>query len=130
MWLQPAGHVLGSAQVAMEWRGSRAVVSGDYKRQPDPTCLPFVPIPCDVFVLRYLTDEPNDKRRFQLWVSTAQHYVVKKTVWDGGDHEHETIVYRDPLQVLPGIWVPTEVDAYDPAGELGGTAAQRNLKAS
>ncbi len=50
VWMQPAGHVLGSAQVAMEWRGSRAVVSGDYKRQADPTCLPFVPIPCDVFV--------------------------------------------------------------------------------
>ncbi|HYZ61241.1 MAG TPA: ligase-associated DNA damage response exonuclease [Acetobacteraceae bacterium] len=50
LWLEPAGHVLGSAQVAVEWRGSRVVVSGDYKRQPDPTCLPFVPIPCDVFV--------------------------------------------------------------------------------
>ncbi|MBV9783290.1 MAG: ligase-associated DNA damage response exonuclease [Acidisphaera sp.] len=50
VWLQPAGHVLGSAQVAMEWRGSRAVVSGDYKRRPDPTCAAFVPIPCDVFV--------------------------------------------------------------------------------
>jgi putative mRNA 3-end processing factor len=50
VWLQPAGHVLGSAQVAMEWRGSRAVVSGDYKRQPDPTTPGFVPIPCDVFV--------------------------------------------------------------------------------
>src|SRR5579884_1404223 len=48
LWLEPAGHVLGSAQVAMEWRGSRAVVSGDYKRVPDPTCRPFVPIPCDV----------------------------------------------------------------------------------
>ena len=50
VWLEPAGHVLGSAQVGMDWRGSRAVVSGDYKRQPDPTCLPFSPIPCDVFV--------------------------------------------------------------------------------
>ena len=50
VWLQPAGHVLGSSQVAMEWRGSRAVVSGDYKRVMDPTCLPFEPIPCDVFV--------------------------------------------------------------------------------
>lgn len=50
IWIEPAGHVLGSAQVAMEWRGSRAVVSGDYKRQPDPTCRPFEPIPCDVFV--------------------------------------------------------------------------------
>ena len=50
VWMEPAGHVLGSAQVAMEWRGARAVVSGDYKRSADPTCRPFIPIPCDVFV--------------------------------------------------------------------------------
>ncbi len=50
LWLVPAGHVLGSAQVAMEYRGSRVVVSGDYKRAPDPTCRPFEPVPCDVFV--------------------------------------------------------------------------------
>ena len=50
LWLEPAGHVLGSAQVAIEWRGSRVVVSGDYKRQADPTCRPFEPIPCDVFI--------------------------------------------------------------------------------
>ncbi len=48
--LLPAGHVLGSAQVAMTWRGSRAVVSGDYKRQADPTCRGFEAMPCDVFV--------------------------------------------------------------------------------
>jgi putative mRNA 3-end processing factor len=48
--LEPAGHVLGSAQVALEWRGSRVVVSGDYKRRRDPTTPGFVPIPCDVFV--------------------------------------------------------------------------------
>jgi len=50
VWLQPAGHVLGSAQVAIEYRGSRIVVSGDYKRRFDPTADSFVPIPCDVFV--------------------------------------------------------------------------------
>lgn len=48
--LRPAGHVLGSAQVVMEWQGSRAVVSGDYKRRADPTCPPFEPVTCDVFV--------------------------------------------------------------------------------
>jgi putative mRNA 3-end processing factor len=48
--LAPAGHVLGSAQVVLDWRGSRAVVSGDYKRRRDPTCAGFEPIPCDVFV--------------------------------------------------------------------------------
>ncbi|WP_274630155.1 ligase-associated DNA damage response exonuclease [Arvimicrobium flavum] len=47
---QPAGHVLGSAQILVEHDGTRIVVSGDYKRSADPTCAPFVPIPCDVFI--------------------------------------------------------------------------------
>ena len=46
----PAGHVLGSAQVVIEAGGTRLVVSGDYKRRRDPTCLPFTPIRCDVFI--------------------------------------------------------------------------------
>ena len=46
----PAGHVLGSAQIAVEALGCRIVVSGDYKRRRDPTCLPFEPVPCDVFI--------------------------------------------------------------------------------
>jgi putative mRNA 3-end processing factor len=50
VWLQPAGHVLGSAQVVMEHQGTRAVVSGDYKRTADPTCAGFVPERCDVFI--------------------------------------------------------------------------------
>ncbi len=48
--LVPAGHVLGSAQVVIDYRGSRVVVSGDYKRTADPTCDSFEPVPCDVFV--------------------------------------------------------------------------------
>lgn len=48
--LVPAGHILGSAQIVLEWNGQRAVVSGDYKRATDPTCAPFEPIACDVFV--------------------------------------------------------------------------------
>ncbi|RZM07813.1 MAG: ligase-associated DNA damage response exonuclease [Sphingomonas sp.] len=46
----PAGHVLGSAQIVLEHGGERVVVSGDYKRRPDPTCAPFEPVPCDIFV--------------------------------------------------------------------------------
>src|SRR6476619_1215370 len=37
----PAGHVLGSAQIAVEASGLRIVASGDYKHAPDPTCLPL-----------------------------------------------------------------------------------------
>jgi putative mRNA 3-end processing factor len=46
----PAGHVLGSAQIVLKHRGETIVVSGDYKRRPDPTCAPFEPVTCDVFV--------------------------------------------------------------------------------
>ena len=48
--LVPAGHVLGSAQAVVRWRGLTMVVSGDYKRRRDPTCAPFEPVPCDVFI--------------------------------------------------------------------------------
>jgi putative mRNA 3-end processing factor len=46
----PAGHVLGSAQIAIEAAGLRIVASGDYKNVPDPTCAPFQPLACDVFI--------------------------------------------------------------------------------
>lgn len=48
--LVPAGHVLGSAQAVMRWKGMTVVVSGDYKRRRDPTCPPFEPVPCNLFV--------------------------------------------------------------------------------
>jgi len=46
----PAGHVLGSAQVRIEAAGQVWVISGDYKRAPDPTCPAFEPVRGDVFV--------------------------------------------------------------------------------
>ena len=46
----PAGHVLGSAQIVLEYQDERVVVTGDYKRRPDPTCEPFVVTPCDVLI--------------------------------------------------------------------------------
>jgi putative mRNA 3-end processing factor len=48
--LHPAGHILGSAQVRIEGREGVWVVSGDYKRQPDPTCTPFEVVRCDTFI--------------------------------------------------------------------------------
>jgi putative mRNA 3-end processing factor len=77
VWLQPAGHVLGSAQVAMEYQGARAVVSGDYKRVADPTCAGFIPVPCDVFVteatfaLPVFQHPPPDQEIARLLASVA-----------------------------------------------------------
>ena len=48
--LAPAGHILGSAQAVLTYKNQRIVVSGDFKRRPDPTCPPFEPVPCDVFI--------------------------------------------------------------------------------
>jgi putative mRNA 3-end processing factor len=63
----PSGHVLGAAQVRIEAEGEVWVVSGDYKRAPDPTCAPFEVVPCDVFVTEatfalplYRWEEPTD----------------------------------------------------------------------
>ncbi|HKA74498.1 MAG TPA: ligase-associated DNA damage response exonuclease [Xanthobacteraceae bacterium] len=47
---RPAGHVLGSAQICIERNGRRVVASGDYKNVADPTCAPFEPIACDLFI--------------------------------------------------------------------------------
>lgn len=73
----PAGHILGSAQIAIEHQGRRAVVSGDYKRTADPTCLPFETIKCDLFIteatfgLPVFCHEPPDKEVARLLASLA-----------------------------------------------------------
>jgi putative mRNA 3-end processing factor len=48
--LHPAGHIIGSSQVRVEVNGYVAVVSGDYKTEPDQSCSPFELIKCDLFV--------------------------------------------------------------------------------
>lgn len=62
----PAGHILGSSQVRVEHRGEVWVVSGDYKRQSDPTCDRFEPVRCHTFITEatfalpiYTWDEPK-----------------------------------------------------------------------
>lgn len=50
IWFAPAGHCLGSAQVVVEAAGRRAVITGDFKRDADPSCPPFETVKCDLFV--------------------------------------------------------------------------------
>ena len=46
----PAGHVLGSAQIRLEYHGEVWVVSGDYKLEKDPTCASFESVRCHTFI--------------------------------------------------------------------------------
>ncbi len=76
--LVPAGHVLGSAQALVRWKGISMVVSGDYKRRRDPTCEAFEPTPCDVFIseatfgLPVFTHPPDTEEIGRLILSLEQ----------------------------------------------------------
>ncbi|MPS64730.1 ligase-associated DNA damage response exonuclease [Chryseobacterium sp.] len=48
--LHPAGHIIGSAQIRMEYKGYVSVVSGDYKIQDDGISTPFESVRCNEFV--------------------------------------------------------------------------------
>lgn len=75
----PAGHILGSAQIRIEHKGRCAVVSGDYKRTADPTCLPFEPVKCDLFIteatfgLPVFCHEPPEREVARLLGSLASN---------------------------------------------------------
>lgn len=78
--LHPAGHILGSSQVRLEAGGEVWVASGDYKREPDPTCEPFEAVACGVFVTEatfgtpaYARDKAADlgRRIFDWWTGNA-----------------------------------------------------------
>lgn len=76
----PAGHILGSSQIRVEVDGEVWVASGDYKRDPDPTCAPFEPVPCDTFITEatfalpvYRWPEPDQVAAeiFEWWTQNA-----------------------------------------------------------
>ena len=75
----PAGHVLGSAQILLEHAGERVIITGDYKRRPDPTCAPFEVTPCDVFIteatfgLPVFTHPPIAEEIAKLTAALDQH---------------------------------------------------------
>lgn len=55
----PAGHILGSAQIRVEHEGHVWVVSGDYKRELDPSCAPFEVVKCDTFITEATFGDPK-----------------------------------------------------------------------
>jgi putative mRNA 3-end processing factor len=66
--LHSAGHILGSAQVRIQCGKEVWVASGDYKRDPDPSCEPFEPVSCDVFITEATFGTPKYK-----WNKESQH---------------------------------------------------------
>ncbi|WP_027879069.1 ligase-associated DNA damage response exonuclease [Mesoflavibacter zeaxanthinifaciens] len=46
----PAGHIIGSVQIKLEYKGKVVVFSGDYKTNPDFITTPFEPVKCHEFI--------------------------------------------------------------------------------
>jgi len=129
--LHPAGHILGSAMVRMEYRGYVALVTGDYKLGNDLTCQPFAPVRCDLMVtestfglpLYRWTDQQLTFDAINRWwqetkdegrVSILYGYAVGKsqrllsgldpsigTIYTHGAVEKGTQAYRDTGVLMP-----------------------------
>ncbi|MDP4220934.1 MAG: ligase-associated DNA damage response exonuclease [Bacteroidota bacterium] len=63
--LHPAGHILGSTQVRIEYHGEIWVVSGDYKLEPDATCETFEHVKCHTFITESTFAKPHYKWKAQ-----------------------------------------------------------------
>jgi putative mRNA 3-end processing factor len=74
--LHPAGHILGSAQIRVEYRGEVWVASGDYKTDPDPTCTPFELVRCDTFITESTFGLPIYR-----WTPEAQVFAEIRAWW-------------------------------------------------
>jgi len=81
----PAGHILGSAQVRLQREETVWVVTGDYKRESDPTCTPFETVACDVLITEasyalpiFRWDDPREVLRdiHAWWIGNAQKASV------------------------------------------------------
>ncbi|MBW3519835.1 ligase-associated DNA damage response exonuclease [Flavobacterium sp. NKUCC04_CG] len=74
----PAGHIIGSAQIRMEYKGRVVVVSGDYKIQDDGLSTPFEVVKCHEFVTESTFGLPIYR-----WPSIAtQHQQLQQWVID------------------------------------------------
>jgi putative mRNA 3-end processing factor len=125
----PAGHVLGSAQIAVEKDGFRIVASGDYKPRPDPTCRHFEPVPCDVFITEAtfalpVFRHPDDRGEIGKLLQSLRHFPerahvvgayalgkaqrVIRLLRDAG-HD-ETIYIHGALQTLCDYYVSQGID--------------------
>ncbi|HEY9877827.1 MAG TPA: ligase-associated DNA damage response exonuclease [Leptolyngbyaceae cyanobacterium] len=143
-----AGHVLGSAQIRVEWQDEVWVISGDYKRDPDPSCDPFEVVPCTTFITeatfglpiyRWDPGEVTARRIYEWWQSDLSRasilfcyafgkaqrilselrQLTDRPVYVHGAIETLTEVYRQAgVPMLPTIPTASMPRGYDYRGDL------------
>ena len=73
----PAGHILGSVQFLLEYKGYKLLISGDYKRTLDITCQAYEPSKCDTFITEAtfglpIFNHPDDKIEIQKLIRSLE----------------------------------------------------------
>lgn len=95
----PAGHILGSAQIRVEHRGEVWVVSGDYKRAPDPTCASFEPLRCHTFLTESTFGLPIYR-----WPPVGDVFAAIHDWWRANQNRGRcSVLFGDPLGTLQRI---------------------------
>jgi putative mRNA 3-end processing factor len=99
----PAGHILGSSQVRVEYKGQVWVISGDYKLTPDATCTPFEPVKCNFFITEATFGLPIYR-----WPPTAQVFEEISAWWRRNrEREKASVLFAYALgksqRILNGI---------------------------
>ena len=80
--IHPAGHILGSIQFLINYKGYRLLISGDYKRTKDKTCLSYEPVKCDTFITEAtfglpIFNHPNDQSEVKKLIKSINANVNK-----------------------------------------------------
>jgi putative mRNA 3-end processing factor len=85
----PAGHILGSAQIRVACGDDVWVASGDYKRDPDPSCEAFETVPCDVFITEATFGTPGFR-----WSKRADHGAAIHSWWkENGERGENSVLF-------------------------------------
>lgn len=85
--LHPAGHIIGSSQVRVEYKGEVWVFSGDYKTEDDGISVPYEPVKCDAFITECTFGLPAFK-----WLPQAQVMSDVNSWWQQNRSEGKTSV--------------------------------------
>lgn len=145
--LHPAGHIIGSAQVRVEYKGEVWVVSGDYKTQVDPFAASFEPVPCHTFITEstfglpvysWQLDEIQQQAVLSWWqnciadqktpvilaysLGKAQRIMAMLKDGPGPVYSHGAIFSTNQILRESGIAIPADIYA----GTLGKTDLCQN----
>tara|TARA_B100000929_G_C15481583_1_gene411397 strand:- start:126 stop:1148 length:1023 start_codon:yes stop_codon:yes gene_type:complete len=85
--LHPAGHIIGSSQIRVEYKGEVWVFTGDYKTEDDGVAVPYEPVKCDTFITECTFGLPAFK-----WIPQKQVFEDINNWWQENQDDGRTSV--------------------------------------